>query len=108
MSAPSPDFDKFRLRRFAERLVTAGEMRRVDKSVNLAALAQEIESTLQASWFQSVGPDKLEMVAGISASRRRLAMAFESDERGLTRNLVQRRSRSSKWPPPMHRCMRTC
>ena len=30
------------------------------------------------------------MVAGISASRRRLAMAFESDERGLTRSVVQR------------------
>ncbi len=90
LSAPSPDNDKFRLRRFAERLAAAGEVRRVDTPVDLAALAQEIESTPQASWFEHVGPDGLEMVAGICASRRRLAMAFETDERSLTRSVVQR------------------
>ena len=90
MSASSPDVDQFRLRRFAERLAAAGEVRRVDTPVDFAALAQDIESTPQASWFQNVGPDGLEMVAGICASRRRLAMAFESDERALTRSVVQR------------------
>lgn len=90
MSAPSSDIDKFRLRRFAERLAAAGEMRRVDQPVELAALAREIEATRQASWFANVGPDRLELVAGISANRRRLALAFDTDERNLTRTVGQR------------------
>ena len=90
VSAASPDYERFRLRRLAERLADAGEMRRVDKPVNLAELALEIESTAQASWFACVGKEQLEIVAGISGSRRRLAMAFDTDERGLTRNVVQR------------------
>ncbi len=90
MSVSAPDYDKFRLRRFVERLVAAGEVRRVDEPVSLAALARQIESTPLASLFASVGPERLEMVAGISGSRRRIAMAFDSDERALTRSVVQR------------------
>jgi len=90
VSAATLDYDRFRLRHFAERLADAGEMRHVDKPVNLADLALEIESTAQASWFTCVGKEQLEIVAGISGSRRRLAMAFDSDERELARNVVQR------------------
>lgn len=84
------DYDRFRLRRFVERLAAEGEALRVERPVDLADLARDIESRPQASWFQSVGPDKLEMVAGVSGSRCRLAMAFETDERNLTRTVVQR------------------
>jgi 2,5-furandicarboxylate decarboxylase 1 len=90
VTASSPDFDRFRLRRFVERLAHAGEMRRIDRPIDLAELAHEIESTPQASWFASVGPDQLEIVAGISGNRRRIAMAFETDERSLTRTVGQR------------------
>ena len=86
----APDYDKFRLRRFTERLAAAGEVRCVDSPINLADLAREIESTAQASWFTSVGPERLELVASISGSRRRLAMAFDTDESSLTRTVVQR------------------
>jgi UbiD family decarboxylase len=90
LGAPAADYDRFRLRRLAERLAAAGEVRRVEQPVALAELAQEIEASPQASWFANVGPDRLEMVAGISGSRRRLAMAFETDERELTRTVGQR------------------
>ena len=90
MSAASIDFDRFRLRRFVERLAVEGEAMRVEKAVNLAELAREIESTPQATWFQNVGPDSLEIVAGVSGSRRRIAMAFETDERNVTHAVAQR------------------
>lgn len=90
MSTASIDTDKFRLRRFVERLAADGDVRRVAKPVLLSELAQEIEGTPQASWFQSVGPEKLEMVAGVSASRHRLAKAFDADEKSVTRAVAKR------------------
>jgi 2,5-furandicarboxylate decarboxylase 1 len=90
VSAASIDFDRFRLRRFVERLATEGEVLRVEKAVSLADLACEIESTPQATWFGNVGPDSLEIAAGVSGSRRRIAMAFETDERSLMRTVAQR------------------
>jgi 2,5-furandicarboxylate decarboxylase 1 len=90
VNAASIDFDRFRLRRFVERLAAEGEVRRVEKAVNLAELAGEIESTPQATWFRNVGPESLEIAAGISGSRRRIAMAFETDERNLMLTVAQR------------------
>jgi 2,5-furandicarboxylate decarboxylase 1 len=84
------DYDRFRLRRFVERLAVAGEVLRVEKAVDLSDLAREIEATPHATWFQNVGPDGLEIAAGISGSRRRIAMAFETDERKLTDTVAQR------------------
>jgi len=84
------EYDRFRLRRFVKRLAAEGEALRIEKPVDLADLARDIESRPQASWFQSVGPDRLEVVAGVSGSRRRLAMAFDADVRGITRAVVQR------------------
>lgn len=84
------DCEKFRLRRFVERLAAEGEVRRIEAPVDLAGLASEIELSVQACWFQSVGPDRLELVAGISGSRRRVAIAFDTDERGLTRTVAER------------------
>jgi 2,5-furandicarboxylate decarboxylase 1 len=90
VSTTSIDFDRFRLRRFVERLAAEGEVLRVEKAVNLVELPREIESTPQATWFRNVGPDSLEIAAGISGSRRRIAMAFETDERSLMRTVAQR------------------
>src|SRR5450759_5116329 len=90
VNTASIDFDRFRLRRFVERLAAEGEALRVEKAVSLAELAREIESTPQATWFRNVGPDSLEIAAGVSGSRRRIAMAFETDERSLMRTVAQR------------------
>jgi 2,5-furandicarboxylate decarboxylase 1 len=84
------DCDRFRLRRFVGRLAAEGEALRIEEPIEFADLARDIESRPQASWFLSVGPDKLEMVAAVSASRRRLAMAFESDERHVTETIAKR------------------
>jgi 2,5-furandicarboxylate decarboxylase 1 len=86
----SMDYDRFRLRRLVERFAAAGEARRVEQPVELAELARAIESTPQASWFPDVGPDHLEIAAGISGSRGRIAMAFETDERNLMQRVAQR------------------
>jgi 2,5-furandicarboxylate decarboxylase 1 len=85
----SMDYDRFRLRALLERLAAAGEASRIEQPVELADLARAIERTTQASWFGDVGPDHLEIVAGISGSRRRIAMAFETDERNLTLKVAQ-------------------
>jgi 3-octaprenyl-4-hydroxybenzoate carboxy-lyase len=86
----SMDCDRFRLRRLVERLAAAGEACRVEQSLKLAELAWAIEQTPQASWFRDVGPDHLEIAAGISGSRRRIAMAFETDERKLMPMVARR------------------
>jgi 2,5-furandicarboxylate decarboxylase 1 len=84
------DCEEFRLRRFAQRLAEIGEARRIEAPTDLASVAREIEASVEACWFQSVGPDKLELVAGISGSRRRLALAFETDERNLIGTVARR------------------
>jgi hypothetical protein len=49
-----------------------------------------LEQTPQASWFRDVGPDHLEIAAGISGSSSRIAMAFETDERKLMPTVARR------------------
>src|SRR5262249_35443952 len=84
------DCEEFRLRRFAQRLTEIGEVRRIAAPTDLARVARDIEASTEACWFESVGPDKLELVAGISGSRRRLALAFATGERNLIAAVAQR------------------
>lgn len=77
------DFDKFRLRRLVERLTALGEVEIHEEPVALGALATLIEASPKATHFRNVGPDRLELVAGISSSRRRLAAAFGVEESQL-------------------------
>ncbi len=70
------DTEKFRLRRFVEKLDKAGELTTIKTPVDLINLAKEIETNDNAILFKKVGPEKLELVANVNGSRNRLALAL--------------------------------
>lgn len=85
------DTDKFRLRRFVERLIALGEVDVHEELVALADLSRIIEATPRAVLFRKAGPEQAELVAGVSSSRRRLAAAFGVEEYGQVHEEYLRR-----------------
>ena len=73
----SVDFDKFRLRKFVDRLIDMGEVEVHDEPVPMAQLSGYIEGTPKASLFRQAGPDRLEVIGNVMGSRRRMAAAFD-------------------------------
>lgn len=82
-AAAKLDMEKFRLRRFVERLIDLGEVEIHDEPVALTRLSEIIESTDKALLFRNAGPERLELAAKTGGSRRRLAAAFDTREEGL-------------------------
>jgi UbiD family decarboxylase len=73
------DFEKFRLRRFVEKLVSLGEVEIHDEPVPLTGMSPIIErSGPKAVLFKQAGPERLEIAAKVAASRSRLVAALES------------------------------
>ena len=52
------DTERFRLRRFVERLVQLGECEIHDKPIDLVDVAAVLEGNPRAVWFKAVGPGK--------------------------------------------------
>ena len=50
------DTERFRLRRFIERMVQMGECEVHDKPIDLIDVAAVLEGNPKATWFKSVGP----------------------------------------------------
>jgi 2,5-furandicarboxylate decarboxylase 1 len=93
MQSPSPgkiDFEKFRLRRFVERLIEHDEVEIHDEPTPLTALGALIEGTAKALFFKSVGPERVELAAKVAGSRRRLAIAFGTSEDRLYEEYFKR------------------
>lgn len=84
------DYDKFRLRRFVEKLREIGELEVHDQPVALADISAVIEASPRAVLFKSVGAEKHEMVAAVSGARKRLAAAFGVDEREIAHEYMRR------------------
>ena len=76
--AATIDFDKYRLRRFVERLIDMGEVEVHDEPVPLTGLSPIIERTDKAVLFKKAGPEQVELVAKTAGNRKRLAAAFET------------------------------
>lgn len=89
-SAGKVDFEKFRLRRFVERLIEIGEVEVHEEPVPLARLAAIMESTPKATLFKRAGPENFEIVAAVSGSRKRLAAAFGVDGRSIAHEYMRR------------------
>ena len=87
---PVADTERFRLRSFVERLVQMGECEVHDKPIDLIDVAARLDGNPKATLFTAAGPDKQELVGNVMGSRRRLALAFETDERGLLGALQER------------------
>jgi UbiD family decarboxylase len=89
-SATKVDFDKFRLRRFVDRLIDMGEVEIHNEPVPLTGLSAVIEKTDKAVLFKKAGSEQLEVVAKTGGSRRRLAAAFETSEDRLYEEYFKR------------------
>jgi 2,5-furandicarboxylate decarboxylase 1 len=79
-SKTNVDMEKYRLRRFVERLVAIDEVAVHDEPVSLTALSAVIESTERAHLFKKAGPEQVEIVAKTAGNRKRLAAAFNTSE----------------------------
>src|SRR5215475_5752429 len=77
------DTERFRLRRFVEKLVQLGECEVHDKPIDMVDVAAVLDGNTRATLFKSAGPDKQELVGNVMGSRKRLAMALDTDEKGL-------------------------
>jgi len=79
MTRPSahPDFAKYRLRSFVERLIALGEVEIHDRPVPLTELSAIIERTDKAVLFRKAGPEQVDLVAKTAGNRRRIAAAFD-------------------------------
>src|SRR5712691_5772961 len=78
--ASNIDVEKYRLRRFVERLVDMGEVEIHDEPVPLTGLSAIIERTQRALLFKRAGPEQVEIVAKTAGNRKRLSAAFATSE----------------------------
>jgi UbiD family decarboxylase len=93
---PDVDTERFRLRRFVERLVQLGECEVHDKPIDLVDVAAVLEGNPRATWFKSVGLEKAELIGNVMGSRKRLALALDTDEAGLLAAITQRLANPQK------------
>ncbi len=85
-----PDTERFRLRRFIDRLVQAGEVDVRDEAMELGDLAAALDGNEKAVLFRKAGPEEAELVGNVVASRNRLAMALDVDPDGLRQEVLRR------------------
>jgi UbiD family decarboxylase len=90
------DTEGFRLRRFVERLVQMGECEVRDQPTDLIDVAAALDGNPKAVQFRAAGPERAELVGNVMGSRRRLAIALETDETGLMPALAQRLAKPHK------------
>ena len=84
------DMEKYRLRRFVDRLITMNEVEIHDKPVPLTALSAIIETTARVHLFKKAGPEQVEIVAKTAGNRKRLAAAFDTSEDKLHEEYFKR------------------
>ena len=77
------DTEAFRLRRFVEELVDAGECETVDQPTDLLDLGGKLDCNAKAVWFRAAGPERADVVGNVMGSRRRLALSLDTDEQGF-------------------------
>ncbi|MFL5050452.1 MAG: UbiD family decarboxylase [Xanthobacteraceae bacterium] len=87
---PACDTERFRLRHFVDRLVEWGECEVHDKPIDLLDVAAVLDGNPRAVHFTSVGPEKAELTGNVMGSRRRLALALDTDDRALLAALQER------------------
>ena len=89
-ASTAADTEKFRLRRFVDRLVELGECEVFDKPIDLVDVAGVLDGNPRAVLFTAAGPEKAQLVGNVMGSRRRLALALDTDERTLLQALQER------------------
>ncbi len=74
------DFEKFRLRRFVDRLIELDEVEIRDERVPLTGLSPIIEGTPKAVLFKQAGPERQEIIAKAAGGRKRIVAAFDATD----------------------------
>ncbi|MGD0027193.1 MAG: UbiD family decarboxylase, partial [Xanthobacteraceae bacterium] len=87
------DTERFRLRNFVEKLVDLGECEVRKEPIDLVDVGGVLDGNPRAVLFKAAGPEKAELVGNLMGSRRRLALALDTDERGLLGALNRRLNR---------------
>ena len=87
---PLPDMDKYRLRRFVEKLDDRGELETHEAPIDFAELAAAIENCPKAILFKSAGPESQELVANVNGSRSRIAIAMDVQEKHVVKEFQNR------------------
>jgi 2,5-furandicarboxylate decarboxylase 1 len=94
---PTVDTERFRLRNFVEKLVESGDCEVREKPIDLVDVGTVLDGNPKAILFKAAGPEKAELVGNVMASRKRLALALDTDERNLLSTLS---ARLNKLHPP--------
>jgi UbiD family decarboxylase len=89
-TAGGADFDRFRLRSFVEGLAGAGELETRDNPTELADIAAILDGNAKAVLFRAAGPERAELVGNVTASRARLARAFDVAPNALLPEILRR------------------
>ena len=108
---PAIDTERFRLRNFVEQLVDLGECEVREEPIDLVDVAAALDGNPRAVLFKAAGPEKAELVGNVMGSRKRLACALGTDERGLLAALNRGStgcSRPSRYRRSRRRCSRSC
>jgi 3-polyprenyl-4-hydroxybenzoate decarboxylase len=100
------DLEKYRLRRFVERLIDMGEVDVHDDPVPLTALSEIIEASERAQLFRRAGPERVEIAAKTAGSRKRLAAAFDTTQEQVGQTYLERLS-VPQYPAPTRRFIRS-
>jgi 2,5-furandicarboxylate decarboxylase 1 len=87
------DTERFRLRNFIDRLIDLGECEVRKEPVDLVDVGGVLDGNPRAALFKAAGPEQAELVGNVMGSRKRLALALDTDERGLLATLNTRLSR---------------
>lgn len=82
--------DRFRLRHFVELLEQAGELDIVREPTELTAIAARLDGNRKAVLFHKVGPEQAALVGNVMGTRRRLALAFGTQEPDLLKEILKR------------------
>jgi len=90
------DTERFRLRGFVERLIQLGECEVHDKPIDLIDVAGVLDGNPNAVLFTAAGPEKAELTGNVMGSRKRLALALDTDERSLMATVQDRLKRPHK------------
>src|SRR5215468_4635740 len=84
------DMEKFRLRRFVDRLIDLDDVEVHPEPVPLTGLSTIVERTPKAVLFKQAGPEQVEIAAKTAGSRKRLAAAFATSEDRLGEEYFRR------------------
>ena len=95
-AALSWDPEKFGVRSLVSRLMEAGEVTVHDKPTALADLSPIIEASNTAHLFKKAGPEEHEVIAAMSSSRSRLAIAFGVAEDKMRDEYLRRSANPQK------------